>query len=134
MDSYCRHIEQKIGDYGVTLIRAYLPTQYMYLGHSGGDPQHNPIPATAGQLQASIQTERQRQDAVLIRGDLVTYGAWIEGIDAKNLIYWRGRIQRGLPGRFPGYHTFRIITDVLNNEAEDMAVSELPPFVRELNF
>ncbi len=133
VDTYLRHVEQTIGDRGVTLIRAYLPTQYMYLGHHGGDPRHNPVPGSAGMLAASTQTERQVENAVMIRGDLVSYGAWIEGIDPKNLMPWKGRIRRGLSARFPGYHTFRIISEVLDNEAENIAVEELPPFIRELN-
>jgi hypothetical protein len=133
VQDYLRHTEQVIGDRGVTLIRAYLPTQYMYLGHHGGTPKHNPVPGNAGMLAASIATERQVPDAVAIRGDLVTYGAWIEGVDPMNLIPWKGRIRRGLSPRFPGYHTFRIISDVLDKAAEDIMVEELPPFLRELN-
>ena len=130
---YSEHLASVISDRAVTDIRAYLPTQYMYLGHSGGDPQHNPVPANAGALAASILAERQTPERVLVRGDLVTYGAWIEGIDALNQVIWPGRLRRGLSGRFPGYHTFRIITQELNNEALSIAELEIVPYLGELN-
>lgn len=132
-DAYLQRVEDVIGARGVTLIRAYLPTQYMYLGHHGGTPNRNPVPGSAGMLAASVQTERQVEDAVIIRGDLVSYGPWIEGVDPKNLVPWKGRLRRGLSARFPGYHTFRIISEVLDNEAQDIATRELPPFLREMN-
>jgi hypothetical protein len=130
---YRRRISQAIADEGVRLIRAYLPTQYMYLGHHGGDPHHNPVPPNAGELAASIVTDRVRTDRVLIRGDMVTYGAWIEGIDDRNLIVWPGRLRRGLSGRFPGYHTFRIIRQVLDERAKGIAERELPRYLKEIN-
>src|ERR1700679_2590958 len=35
---YKIHVEDLLGDMAVDMIRAYLPTQYMYLGANGGDP------------------------------------------------------------------------------------------------
>jgi hypothetical protein len=130
---YSEHLAGVIGDRAVTDIRAYLPTQYMYLGHHGGDPKHNPVPSSAGALAASVQAERQTPESVLVRGDRVTYGAWIEGVDALNNVVWAGRVRRGLSPRFPGYHTFRIIAQELNGQAVMIAEDELPPYIGELN-
>jgi hypothetical protein len=133
VERYARHVEDVLGEDGQARIRAYLPTQYMYLGHSGGDPRHNPVPPNAGALAASVIPERQVADRVVIRGDRVTYGAWIEGIDDKNFVTNPERLERGLSGRFPGYHTFRIITQTLNDEAEAIALRELPPYLHAMN-
>lgn len=132
IESYCRHLEQKLGDIGVTRIRHYLPTQYMYLGHHGGTPKFNKIPIDAGALQAAIHTDRQVKDSLIITDSPVTYGAWIEGVDDLNLVVWPHH--RNPPARrFPGYHTFRIITQILNSEAEGVALRELPPYLRAMN-
>lgn len=130
---YAEHLAGVIADRAVTDIRAYLPTQYMYLGHNGGDVRHNPVPPNAGALQASIFAERQTEEMYLVRGDRVTYGAWIEGVSVLNSVTWPGRIRRGLSPRFPGYHTFRIITEELNAEAPGIAEIEILPYLGELN-
>lgn len=130
---YAEHLASVISDRAVTDIRAYLPTQYMYLGHHGGDIRHNPVPANAGELAASVVAERQTDERYLVRGDRVTYGAWIEGDSAMNNVVWPGRIRRGLSPRFPGYHTFRIIADELNVEASGIAETEILPYLGELN-
>jgi hypothetical protein len=130
---YSSHLADFISERAVTDIRAYLPTQYMYLGHHGGDPRHNPVPADAGRLAASVLAERQTANEYLVRGDLVTYGAWIEGTSLMNEVIWPGRLRRGLSGRFPGYHTFRIIAQELNAEAVVIAEQELIPYLGELN-
>jgi hypothetical protein len=105
----------------------------MYLGHNGGDSRHNPVPPNAGALAASVVAEMQTQEQYLIRGDRVTYGPWIEGVDALNNVVWPGRIRRGLSPRFPGYHTFRIIADELNIKAPGIAEIEITPYLGELN-
>lgn len=133
MYRYTQQVEERIGEEGVTRIRAYLPTQYMYLGHHGGDPVHNPIPVNAGMLQAAIHSERQTPEQVIVTDTPVTYGDWIEGVSALNLVIWRGRLRRGLSGRFPGYHTFRIITQILDAEAGNIAEGELPPYLAMIN-
>lgn len=129
---YKEHVQNVIGDTGVTMIRAYLETQYMYLGHHGGTPEFNPVPANAGFLQASIHTERAVSDAVLITDDPVTYGAWIEGTDALNMVVWPHH-RNPPPRRFPGYHAFRKITASLNAMATPIAYRELPLYIRMMN-
>lgn len=133
MHRYLEDVVGRLGEEAVNRIRAYLPTQYMYLGHNGGDPVHNPVPSDAGALAASIQTDRQSPEMVQVLGDRVSYGSWIEGDSTLNAVMWPGRVRRGLPARFPGYHAFRLITQELNAEAADIAESMLPPYLAALN-
>jgi hypothetical protein len=132
VERFASHVRQTLGDIGVTMIRAYLETQYMYLGHHGGTPEFNPVPANAGFLQASIHTERQTFDSLLITDDPVTYGAWIEGIDPMNLVVWPHH-RNPPPRRFPGYHTFRKISDSLDHMATSIAYRELPVYIQMMN-
>jgi hypothetical protein len=132
VERFARHVEDTLGEIGVPMIRNYLETQYMYLGHHGGTPRFNPIPANAGELQASVHTERATEDSLLITDDPVIYGAWIEGTDSKNLIVWPHR-RNPPPRRFPGYHAFRRIAKSLNAMATPIAYRELPLFIRMMN-
>jgi hypothetical protein len=130
---YSNSVTGILGDMGVNMIRAYLPTQYMYLGHNGGDPKFNPVPPNAGLYQSGIHTDRQTPYVNLIHDTPVVYGPWLEGVGSRNPIIWPGRLKRGLPGRFPGYHTFRIISQELDMVAEDVANEQLGRYVEELN-
>jgi hypothetical protein len=105
----------------------------MYLGHHGGTPAFNPVPANAGALQASIHTEHQSPNATLITDTPILYGAWIEGTDPANLIVWPHR-RNPPPRRFPGYFTFRKIAQNLQTgEAGIIAERELPPYLTAMN-
>lgn len=129
---YAHDLETQLGDDGVAMIRAYLPTQYMYLGHHGGTPRYNPVPANAGFLESQIHTERQTEDSLIVTDTPVTYGAWIEGVDPSNWIIYHQH--RNPPARrFPGYHTFRVITQKLDSEAEGRALGMLPPYLDAMN-
>jgi len=130
---YKVHLEEKLGEMGVNLVRAYLPTQYMYLGRHGGTPRKNPIPPGAGALVASIHTRRDTTDAQLVIGDDLIYGPWIEGVAIGNTFFWPGRVRKGLSGRFSGYHTFRKMTQVLDRATPDIAYTEIQPYIREIN-
>lgn len=130
--AYARHVEQKLGDVAVSKIRAYLPTQYMYLGHHGGTPEFNPVPPDAGALAASVHTERAVEDGALIVTDRVTYGPWIEGVSALNAVVWP-HYRNPPPRRFPGYHSFRLIAQELQIEAADIAQAEIAPYLTEMN-
>lgn len=130
---YVNHVTEVLGNEAVERIRAYLPTQYMYLGHNGGDPVHNPVPGNAGYLQASVHMNRMSDEMVIVNDDPVTYGAWIEGVDIMNSIFWRGRVRRGLSPRFPGYHAFRIIGQQLQADSLAIAERELHPYVILMN-
>jgi hypothetical protein len=132
IEAYRLRLTDVLGDMAVARIRAYLPTQYMYLGNNDGTPELNPVPPDAGALAASVHTERATDDANLVIGDAVTYGAWIEGVADENLIIWPHR-RNPPPRRFPGYHTFRKIGDQLQHEVKDIATRELQPYIIELN-
>lgn len=132
MRRYKFRVENVLGDRGVTDIKAYLPTQYMYLGHHGGSPRFNPIPGDVGTYQAGIHTERQSENELLIHDTPVVYGPWLEGVSGENLEIFPHH-RNPPPRRFPGYHAFRLIAQVLNREAERIAQREIDPYIRELN-
>jgi hypothetical protein len=134
---YARRVEDRLGSDGVQRIRQYLPTQYMYLGHNGGDPIHNPVPSDAGYLVAHILAHRDTPESVLITDGGypgMIYGPWIEGIAPGNTYFgMAGRAARGLPPRFPGYHAFRKTTHELNMVATEIAEAMLPPYLGLIN-
>lgn len=119
--AYAREVERYIGEKAVTRIRAYLPTQYMYLGHHGGTPEDNPVPPNAGWLQANI-TATEQVDDVVVTDDNVVYGPWIEGVSSRNLT-----------SRFKGYHTFRLIGEQLDSEAVVLAEEVIGPYLGAMN-
>ncbi len=131
VEEFAHHVEEVLGDLGVTMIRAYLPTQYMYLGHHGGTPMFNPVPPGAGELQAAIHTI-DMEESVLITDDPVIYGPWIEGVATGNFRVWPHH-RSPPPRRFPGYHTFRRITQSLDAIATPIAIRELPPYLAAMN-
>lgn len=133
MHRYKINLEQKLAERGQRMIRAYLPTQYMYLGNNGGDPISNPIPPDAGRLQESVVTDFVADDYYLVKTDEAIVGPWIEGIAVGNTFIWPGRIRRGLSPRFPGYHAFRHATQVLNDVAFEVAQTELPYYIEQIN-
>lgn len=129
---YAHDLQEKLADTGVSWIRAYLPTQYMYLGHNGGNPKDNPIPANAGYYQSVIH-HVDSGDSVLIHDTPCVYGPWLEGVGSKNPVVWPGRLKRGLSGRFDGYHTFKVISQRLDAAATGIAYEMLPKYVEEIN-
>jgi hypothetical protein len=130
---YKLDLEDTLADIAVDTIRTYLPTQYMYLGNNGGDPRYNPVPPGAGELEESIHSRRVSDDYELVIGDDVIYGPWIEGVAVGNTFFWPGRVRRGLSPRFPGYHAFRLATQIVDNMAEEVAYAELPRYIEEIN-
>lgn len=58
--------------------------------------------------------------SMVIENDMV-YSPWLEGIDERNR-----------STRFKGYHTFRIIGQRLDDEAEGMAEDILRPYLEEM--
>jgi hypothetical protein len=130
--AFREYFENSVGDMAVNRIRAYLPTQYMYLGHNGGTPMFNPVPPNAGYLASQIHTERASDEAVLVLDDPVEYGAWIEGVSDLNMVIWPHR-RNPPPRRFPGYHAFRKIAQQLDAQAEQIANREIQPYIKEMN-
>jgi hypothetical protein len=131
MDAYDRQVTEVLGDLAVHLIKAYLPTQYMYLGMNGGNPKFNPVPPGAGTYQAGIHTDRVSDFTTLVHDTPVQYGPWLEGVGSQNPIVWPHH-RDPPPRRFPGYHTFRKMAAVVNVHKYDVAERELQPFLELL--
>lgn len=130
--TFAMRVEDALGDIAVTRIRAYLPLQYMYLGHNGGTPYANPVPPDAGRLEASIQAERMREDLVQVNDSNILYGPWIEGIHPGNFVVTPHR-RNPPPRRFPGYFTFRKVSQSLEADAPHIAERMLAPFLAAMN-
>lgn len=120
---YAQDIQQVIGDHGKAMIRAYLPTVYQYprnpasLGWHGSKNHFIP-----GYYESVIHT-LDVGNAVLIHDTPCVYGPWLEGVGSRNATT-----------RFKGYHTFRIIGQLLESTvARDIAYAELPRYVEEMN-
>jgi hypothetical protein len=128
IEVYARHIEDVLGDLGVARVRAYLPLQYMYLGHNGGTPYANPVPADAGRLEASIQRTRVQPHLVQVNDSGILYGPWIEGIHPGNFVVTPHN-RNPPPRRFPGYFTFRKVGQSLEADAPHIAERELAPYL-----
>lgn len=125
---YCRHVEDVIGEEAMHRIRRILPTQYKYLGHNDGNPRFNPVPPNPGYLETQIETHRDRPDLVLVTSGNVIYGPWIEGIAIGNMRIWPHK-RNPPPRRFPGYHTFRLVSQEMQAEATVIAERELPAYM-----
>lgn len=121
-----------LSDKAVNDIRAYLPTQYMYLGHNGGTPMFNPVPPDAGALEAAVHTERATENVRVVTDDPVLYGPWIEGDAPGNAIVWLHR-RNPPPRRFPGYHAFRKIAQKLDADVARIADDMIVTYIEELN-
>jgi|HubBroStandDraft_5_1064220.scaffolds.fasta_scaffold00014_56 hypothetical protein len=131
-EAFREHIENQLAELAVTRIRAFLPTQYMYLGNNGGTPMFNPVPPDAGLLASQVHAERATADSTLVTDDPVTYGPWIEGVSDLNMVVWPHR-RNPPPRRFPGYGTFRKIASMLEAETEEIAEREIQPYIEEMN-
>jgi hypothetical protein len=118
--NYCRETEGIIAMQAVTEIRAFLPTQYKYLGH-GGNPQDNPVPQGAGHYEASIRSE-MTVEGVIVSDDQVIYGPWLEGVSERNQA-----------SRFKGYGAFRKISQQVNATAGSVAELHMPQLIMELS-
>jgi hypothetical protein len=132
LDIYARHVEDKLGELAVTRIRNYLPMQYMYLGHNGGNPYANPVPTDAGRLEASIVSERMSPEMVQVNDSGILYGPWIEGIHPGNFVVTPHN-RNPPPRRFPGYFTFRKVAASIEADSGPLAEAWLPPYLAMMN-
>ena len=120
--AFAHHVEEELGDLGVTMIRAYLPTQYQYLSNPASLGFHgNRNHFIPGYYQSVIH-KLDAGDSVLIHDTPCVYGPWLEGVGSRNATT-----------RFKGYHTFRVIAQLLQGIAVEVAYSELPPYIEEMN-
>lgn len=58
----------------------------------------------------------------VVTSDLATYGPWLEGTGSRNQTT-----------RFKGYYSFRLATQELDTNAEDIAEETLKPYLEEMN-
>ncbi len=119
--AYCRTTEAAIGQEAEARIKEYLPTQYKYLGHSGGNPQDNPVPPNAGFYESQIHAE-QTAEGTVVTDDEVVYGPWLEGVSSRNEAY-----------RFPGYGAFRQVGQQLEIDSLRIAETRLAPYLIAMN-
>lgn len=75
---------------------------------------HEVLRHPTGYYESHIHTDRQINDLV-ITDTPVVYGPWLEGVGSRN----------SPATRFPGYFTFRLVSQVLNAEAGEIAQREL---------
>lgn len=108
MDRYIEQSRQDIAQEGVNRIHAHLEEVL----------KHN-----SGIYEAHIHTERQADDLVITDTPIV-YGPWLEGTGSRNFPRTR----------FPGYRTFRLISQRLEAEAGEIAQRTLDHgYIEELN-
>jgi hypothetical protein len=125
---YLSHLDRQVAQDGATRIRVYLPTQYKYLGHSGGprgrdsfprdEPGHGNGP---GYYERQVHAEAA-VDQWRVTDSGVIYGPWLEGASERNAAY-----------RFPGYHAFRKIAQELDKESGEIAEEIIPPYLARMN-
>jgi hypothetical protein len=120
--AFCRHWEEEMGDKGVAMIRAYLPTVYQYLSNPASLGFHGTKNHFIPGYYQSVIHKLDAGDSVLIHDTPCVYGPWLEGVGSRNATT-----------RFKGYHTFRIIAQQLDRMAVDVAYAELPPYIEEMN-
>lgn len=96
---YCKSAEDKIGQHAEDEVHARL-----------GEVIRHPT----GYYESHIHTEMQADDLV-VTDTPVVYGPWLEGVGSRN----------SPKTRFPGYHTFLLVSQKIDAEAGDLADAEL---------
>lgn len=106
---YCKAVQRKIGQHAQDEVHARL----------GAVIRH-----PTGYYEGHIHTEMQAADLV-VTDTPVVYGPWLEGVGSRN----------SPVTRFPGYHTFLLVTQKVNAEAGELAEAELAEggYLEELN-
>lgn len=99
VDRYCKAAEATIAQHAEDEIHARL-----------GEVIQHPT----GFYESHIHTEMQA-DSLVVTDTPVVYGPWLEGVGSRN----------SPKTRFPGYHTFRIVSQQVDREAEALAEAEL---------
>lgn len=76
----------------------------------------------SGTRSYSMAVVADRASETVVVNDLVTYGAWLEGVGSRNA-----------STRFKGYHGFRRAAQQLDRSAYAIADEVLTPYTREMN-
>jgi len=87
--------EQKVANVGVNRIQFHLDMVLRY---------------QTGRYRSGVHTDRSTGD-MTINDARVVYGPWLEGVGSRN----------SPVTRFPGYHTFRIVSQELDRDAGRIA-------------
>ena len=99
------------------ILNRYIDAAKNAVADEGVNRIHNRLAEVlrrdTGFYEAHIHTERQVNDLV-ITDTPVVYGPWLEGVGSRD--YPRTR--------FPGYFTFRFVTQCLQHDAADIATKE----------
>ena len=109
LDRYILQARQDVADEGITRVHHHL----------GEVLRHN-----TGRYESRIHRER-RVDSDIITDTPVVYGPWLEGVGSRN----------SPKTRFPGYKTFRLVSQGLDTDAGDIAERTLHDghYLEELN-
>mgnify|MGYP007127201227 CR=1 FL=1 len=99
----CDDIEAEVADRGLHLVQSRLNIVLQ-----------NPT----GRYESGINVEGTGAGDVVNDGDII-YGPWLEGTGSRNRTT-----------RFKGYSTFRQVRDVLDSQAEQVAETVVPRYVR----
>lgn len=92
-------MERAVAERGVTLIRTMFASTFKYLSS-----------APTGYASSNVEMHAAGFSHVITDGGII-YGPWLEGLGSRN----------SPVTRFPGYHTFRKATPILNAMAKDIA-------------
>jgi len=119
--AFCEDVERRLSEEAAAQIRMFLPTQYKYLGASGGNPQDNPAPVNAGFYESQIHAEASAEGHIVTDSGVI-YGPWLEGVSERNRTT-----------RFRGYGAFRKISQEIDRQSGEIAGARLPPHIRAMN-
>lgn len=103
----CRHAEDRLAEDLIARIRTHLA---------------GVIRVNHGRYEAHIHSEDQDGHKV-VTDRWIVYGPWLEGTGSRN----------SPVTRFPGYHTFRIVSQEFGYVADNLVSAELDPYVAEVN-
>jgi len=121
VERYCQQVTMAVAEEAAARIKAYLPEQYKYLGHHGGNLKKNPVPRNAGYYAAQVNA-KETPEGALVSDDGVVYGPWLEGASEQNSAR-----------RFPGYAAFRVVNQTIDHDSAGIAEDELPPYIVAMN-
>jgi len=99
IDRFRRAAQDKIGQHATDEVHSRL-----------GEVIRHPT----GYYEGHIHTEMQADDLV-VTDTPVVYGPWLEGVGSMN----------SPRTRFPGYHTFLLVSQKIDGEAQALAEAEL---------
>jgi hypothetical protein len=106
---YCDDVKKKLAQEGVDRVRHRLEEVIRH--------------QVTGRAVSEVHIDNAVSDLV-VTNDPIVYGPWLEGVS-----------QRNHSTRFKGYHTFRLVGDQLERDAEGIAEARLRDggYLEEMN-